>query len=215
MPSTAVINALGAVGGECRTCTPGGWTQQAPARTTPAHLLGGSGGGSSRQAARAAHRKCQAALLANTPCLQKSCTPTTCACPPTLHPPPAPPATAGGVLAACLAPQLYKLWVTKSARDLSYLFLALYNVGLTLTFIYLYYEDALVAWICLVIELGGCGWCLLGGPAGRCGLGVGHTAAPGLPALEACSTTCLPPAAAFGCLMVVAKVYLDNFGPNR
>jgi uncharacterized protein with PQ loop repeat len=60
------------------------------------------------------------------------------------------------VLAACLAPQLYKLWATQSALDLSYLFLALYNVGLTLSFIYLYYEDALVAWVCLLIELGGC-----------------------------------------------------------
>lgn len=35
----------------------------------------------------------------------------------------------GAVLAACLAPQLIKLAVTKSARDLSYIFLCLYNVS--------------------------------------------------------------------------------------
>ena len=89
------------------------------------------------------------------------------------------PPTAGGVLAACLVPQLYKLWATQSARDLSYLFLTLYNLGLTLTFVYLYFEDALVAWICVLIELGG--W--VGG-----GGGVDNTRPPACP--PACLSAC-------------------------
>lgn len=41
------------------------------------------------------------------------------------------------MLAACLAPQLWKLYRTRSARDLSYLYLCMYDAGLLLTFIYL------------------------------------------------------------------------------
>jgi uncharacterized protein with PQ loop repeat len=41
------------------------------------------------------------------------------------------------VLAGCLVPQLWKLYRTRSAQDLSYLFLMLYNLGLLLSFIYL------------------------------------------------------------------------------
>ncbi|PRW59402.1 integrin-linked kinase-associated serine threonine phosphatase 2C [Chlorella sorokiniana] len=81
-------------------------------------------------------------------------------------------AIGGGLLAACLAPQLWKLYATRSARDLSYLFLALYCAGCLLTFVYLYYEDATVAWICILIEVG------------------------------------------FSALMIIAKYYLDNWGPN-
>lgn len=41
------------------------------------------------------------------------------------------------MLAGCLVPQLWKLYWTRSAQDLSYLFLFLYNLGLLLSFIYL------------------------------------------------------------------------------
>lgn len=75
-------------------------------------------------------------------------------------------------MAACLAPQLWKLYATRSARDLSYLFLCLYCVGCLLSFVYLYYEDATVAWICILSEVG------------------------------------------FSALMIIAKYYLDNWGPN-
>lgn len=60
----------------------------------------------------------------------------------------------GAVLAACLAPQLWRLYKTRSARDISYLYLAFYTSGITLSFIYLYYEAATVAWICALVELG-------------------------------------------------------------
>lgn len=81
-------------------------------------------------------------------------------------------AIGGGLLAACLAPQLWKLYATRSARDLSYLFLCLYCAGCLLSFVYLYYEDATVAWICILSEVG------------------------------------------FSALMIIAKYYLDNWGPN-
>lgn len=57
----------------------------------------------------------------------------------------------GALLAASLAPQLIKLVLTKSAFDLSYLFLWMYNAGLVLTLVYLYYEDAVVS--CLLLCL--------------------------------------------------------------
>lgn len=63
-------------------------------------------------------------------------------------------ALGGAVLSACLLPQLYRLWRTRSARDLSYLYLIAYSTGLLLTFIYLYFEGATVAWICMLIEIG-------------------------------------------------------------
>eukprot|EP00887_Chlorella_sp_A99_P004754 scaffold4.g4754.t1 len=48
----------------------------------------------------------------------------------------------------------------------------MYNAGLVLTLVYLYYEDAVVGWVCIAVEL------------------------------------------ALGVAMVVAKFYLDNWGPN-
>lgn len=63
--------------------------------------------------------------------------------------------TVGGVvLAACLTPQIYKIWKTRSARDLSYWYLTAYTVGLLLTTLYLYLEKATVGWICFLVETG-------------------------------------------------------------
>lgn len=64
-------------------------------------------------------------------------------------------AVGGVVLSACLLPQLYRLYRTRSARDLAYLYLFAYCIGLFLTFLYLYWEGAMVAWICELVELGG------------------------------------------------------------
>ena len=61
---------------------------------------------------------------------------------------------AGVALAACLVPQILKLITTKSARDLSYLFLFLFNAGLVLTLVYLIFEGATVAWACICVEIG-------------------------------------------------------------
>lgn len=61
---------------------------------------------------------------------------------------------AGGVLAACLIPQLWKLGRTRSAADISLPFLLIYLLGLVVSFVYLYYEDAVVAWACLLVEIG-------------------------------------------------------------
>ena len=38
-------------------------------------------------------------------------------------------AVGGGILAFCLLPQLWKVWRTRSATDLSMPFLVLYNTG--------------------------------------------------------------------------------------
>lgn len=52
------------------------------------------------------------------------------------------------------APQLIKLWRTKSAADLSYAYLILYTIGLLFITVYLYLEKATVGWICESIETG-------------------------------------------------------------
>ena len=59
-------------------------------------------------------------------------------------------------MASMMVPQLYKLWKTKRAQDLSLIFLFLYLTGTLLLFIYLYFEGATVAWICLAVEMGKC-----------------------------------------------------------
>lgn len=65
----------------------------------------------------------------------------------------------GGVLlSACLLPQLVRLYRTRSARDISYLYLIAYSLGLFLTFLYLFFEGATVAWICEIIECGAEWW---------------------------------------------------------
>lgn len=48
-------------------------------------------------------------------------------------------AIGGVILAICQAPQLIKLWRTKSAADLSFFYLALYSLGLF--------------WICIYVRL--------------------------------------------------------------
>jgi uncharacterized protein with PQ loop repeat len=53
-----------------------------------------------------------------------------------------------------MVPQLYKLYKTRKAQDLSLIFLLLYLIGTLLLFLYLYWEGATVAWICLAIEMG-------------------------------------------------------------
>jgi uncharacterized protein with PQ loop repeat len=62
----------------------------------------------------------------------------------------------GGVLALCLVPQIARLVVNRSARDVSALWSLLYVIGLVLTFIYLYFQGAIAAWIPLIIEMAGC-----------------------------------------------------------
>jgi uncharacterized protein with PQ loop repeat len=59
----------------------------------------------------------------------------------------------GAILAACLVPQLVRMARTRSAKDLSYLFLIFYNIGLVLMAVYLIYSDATVGWITIIIEL--------------------------------------------------------------
>ena len=66
-------------------------------------------------------------------------------------------AMGGVVLVVCLLPQLLRMYVTKSARDLSYAFLGLYVVGLTLTALYLIFiGDAIVGWVAVICEVGVC-----------------------------------------------------------
>lgn len=45
-------------------------------------------------------------------------------------------AVGGVILAICQGPQLYKIWRTKSAADLSYIFIALYSLGLFFICVY-------------------------------------------------------------------------------
>lgn len=59
----------------------------------------------------------------------------------------------GAILAACLVPQLVRMARTRSAKDLSYLFLIFYNIGLVLMAVYLIYSNATVGWITIIIEL--------------------------------------------------------------
>lgn len=59
----------------------------------------------------------------------------------------------GGILSACLIPQLWRLYRTRSAGDLAYLYLLAYCSGLFLTFLYLYWEGATVAWVCILVEI--------------------------------------------------------------
>lgn len=62
----------------------------------------------------------------------------------------------GGVLALCLVPQIYRLAANRSARDVSALWSVFYMVGLALTFVYLYFQGAIAAWIPLIVEMVGC-----------------------------------------------------------
>lgn len=42
---------------------------------------------------------------------------------------------------------------TRSAFDLSYIFLVFYTIGLVFTGVYLVYEQAVVGWVCIVVEI--------------------------------------------------------------
>jgi hypothetical protein len=64
--------------------------------------------------------------------------------------------TGGGLLAVCLIPQIAKLLITRSARDISLLWTLLYLSGTGLTMVYLILEGAQAAWIPLVIETAAC-----------------------------------------------------------
>jgi len=64
--------------------------------------------------------------------------------------------TGGGLLAVCLIPQIAKLLITRSARDISLAWTLLYLSGTALTLVYLILEGAMAAWIPLVIETAAC-----------------------------------------------------------
>ena len=64
--------------------------------------------------------------------------------------------TGGGLLAVCLIPQIAKLLITRSARDISLAWTLLYLSGTALTMVYLIFEGAMAAWIPLVIETAAC-----------------------------------------------------------
>ena len=64
--------------------------------------------------------------------------------------------TGGGLLAVCLIPQIAKLLITRSARDISLAWTLLYLFGTALTLVYLILEGAMAAWIPLVIETAAC-----------------------------------------------------------
>ena len=53
-----------------------------------------------------------------------------------------------------MTPQLVRLYKTRSARDISYIFLVLNAVGLSFTFVYLFYNGATVTWIAILVEIG-------------------------------------------------------------
>jgi S-adenosylmethionine/arginine decarboxylase-like enzyme/uncharacterized protein with PQ loop repeat len=59
----------------------------------------------------------------------------------------------GGVLAVALAPQLIKSCMTRSTEDISYMWQAIYIVGLWLNFVYFVMVDAVAAWATLLIEI--------------------------------------------------------------
>lgn len=63
-------------------------------------------------------------------------------------------AMGGTLLGACAMPQIIKLVRTRSASDISYVFLSAYILGLFLTFLYLFWKKALITWICILIQLG-------------------------------------------------------------
>ena len=60
----------------------------------------------------------------------------------------------GGVLLAiCTLPQIWQMYVTKSAADLQKRFLFLYLAGSILTFVYLVIKDAWATWITMTLEV--------------------------------------------------------------
>jgi uncharacterized protein with PQ loop repeat len=62
----------------------------------------------------------------------------------------------GGLLAVCLIPQIVKLLITRSARDISLAWSFLYLTGTALMLWYLILEGAVAAYIPLIIETIAC-----------------------------------------------------------
>lgn len=62
----------------------------------------------------------------------------------------------GGLLAVCLIPQIVKLLITRSARDISLAWSFLYLTGTALMLVYLILEGAVAAYIPLIIETIAC-----------------------------------------------------------
>lgn len=60
---------------------------------------------------------------------------------------------AGVLLAICLMPQLWKMYRSKSAQDISYGWTAFYFLGLIFYFAYLFRLDAVVGWIGILVEI--------------------------------------------------------------
>ena len=62
---------------------------------------------------------------------------------------------AGGLLlGVCLVPEVWHVWRTKSASDLSWLWLIIYGCGLALSVAYLFLIGALAGWATMLIEIG-------------------------------------------------------------
>ncbi|KAL7754282.1 hypothetical protein RI367_000263 [Sorochytrium milnesiophthora] len=62
-------------------------------------------------------------------------------------------AAGGIVLALCLIPQIWKVWRTKSAQDISYWWQAMYTVGLIITLAYLVRLNAIAGYVSVSIEI--------------------------------------------------------------
>jgi len=62
----------------------------------------------------------------------------------------------GAALALCLIPQVAKIVITRSARDISVAWSILYLIGLSLSMAYLIMKDAMAAWLPIIVEVAGC-----------------------------------------------------------
>lgn len=59
----------------------------------------------------------------------------------------------GAILAACLIPQITRMAITRSARDISYIYMVFFIIGLSLMTFYLVNVGAKVGWITIMVEL--------------------------------------------------------------
>lgn len=59
----------------------------------------------------------------------------------------------GGLLGVCVAPQVWKIWRTRSARDISYTWSVAYTLGLAFNVAYLVLEHATVGWAFGILEV--------------------------------------------------------------
>ncbi|KAJ3363431.1 hypothetical protein GGF31_000968 [Allomyces arbusculus] len=58
----------------------------------------------------------------------------------------------GGILAVCLVPQIYQVWKTRSAEDISYWWSFLYFLGTVGTLVYMVLVNAVAGWVSGAIE---------------------------------------------------------------